>query len=60
MLRTCSVLINPGDYLIVEDSLCHHGLTVGPRPGPYEAIETFIEENSDFEIDRAKESFLIT
>jgi cephalosporin hydroxylase len=60
VLRTYSVLIKPGDYFIVEDSICHHGLTVGPEPGPYEAIETFIDENSDFEIDRSRESFLIT
>ena len=60
VLRTYSVLISPGNYLIVEDGICHHGLAVGPSPGPYEAIETFIEENSDFEIDREKESFCIT
>jgi len=59
-LRSYSVLIKPGDYLIVEDSICHHGLSVGPEPGPYEAIETFVNENSDFEIDRSRESFLIT
>lgn len=60
VLRTYSVLIKPGDYFIVEDGICHHGLSVGPKPGPYEAIETFIDENHDFEIDRTKESFLIT
>ena len=60
VLRTYSALIKPGDYFIVEDSICHHGLSVGPEPGPYEAIETFANANSDFEIDREKESFLIT
>lgn len=60
VLRTYSVLTRPGDYFIVEDSICHHGLTVGPDPGPYEAIEAFVNENSDFEIDRSKESFFIT
>jgi cephalosporin hydroxylase len=60
VLRTYSALTSPGNYFIVEDSICHHGLTVGPNPGPYEAIETFIDENPDFEIDRSKESFLIT
>lgn len=60
VLRTYSGLIKPGDYFIVEDSICHHGLTVGPNPGPYEAIEAFINENTGFEIDRSKESFLIT
>ncbi|MFA5374638.1 MAG: CmcI family methyltransferase [Dehalococcoidia bacterium] len=60
VLRLYSTLVKPGDYFIVEDSICHHGLSIGPNPGPYEAIETFINENSDFEIDRSRESFLIT
>ena len=60
VLRSFSELIQPGDYLIVEDGICHHGLDVGPRPGPYEAIETFVRENADFAIDRKRESFLIT
>lgn len=52
--------IKSGDYFIVEDSICHHGLDVGPIPGPYEAIERFIDHHSEFEIDREKESFVIT
>lgn len=60
VLRTYSVLLKPGNYFIVEDSICHHGLSVGPKPGPYEAIEAFLNENRDFEIDRSRESFLIT
>ncbi|MFZ1829987.1 MAG: CmcI family methyltransferase [Candidatus Competibacteraceae bacterium] len=60
ILRTYSALLKPGDYFIVEDSICHHGLSVGPKPGPYEAIEAFTKENADFAIDRSKESFLIT
>ncbi|MEO6727112.1 MAG: CmcI family methyltransferase [Blastocatellia bacterium] len=60
VLRTYSPLVKPGGYFIVEDSICHHGLEVGPQPGPYEAIETFIAENSDFVSDRSQEGFLIT
>lgn len=60
ILRTYSTLLKPDDYFIVEDSICHHGLSVGPNPGPYEAIEAFLKENGDFEIDRSRESFLIT
>lgn len=60
VLRTYSEFIKPNDYFIVEDSICHHGLSLGPNPGPYEAIEKFIEENSYFSIDREQESFLIT
>ncbi len=60
VLRLYSKLIKLGDYFIVEDSICHHGLTIGPEPGPYEAIEVFIKENADFEIDRSRERFLVT
>jgi cephalosporin hydroxylase len=60
VLRIYSALTKPGDYFIVEDSICHHGLSVGPEPGPYEAIERFLKENTDFVTDRRRESFLIT
>ena len=60
VLMTYSSLIKPGEYFIVEDSNCHHGLDIGPSPGPYEAIEAFLEVNPDFESDRSRESFLIT
>lgn len=52
--------IKQGDYFIVEDGICHHGLDAGPIPGPYEAVEQFIQQHSEFEIDREKESFVIT
>ena len=60
VLRLYSQLIKPGDYFIVEDGICHHGLATGPKPGPYEAIEAFVNENADFEIDRSRERFFIT
>lgn len=60
VLRTYADLVKPGDYFIVEDSICHHGLDVGPQPGPYEAVEAFVAEDDRFEIDRDAESFLIT
>lgn len=60
VLRAYSKLIRPGNYFIVEDGICHHGLDIGPNPGPYEAIATFIQENQSFEIDPAREAFLVT
>jgi cephalosporin hydroxylase len=60
VLNTYSSFIKSGDYFIVEDTICYHGLEVGSNPGPYEAVELFISENDSFEIDRNKESFLIT
>lgn len=60
VLRAYSDLLQVGDYFIVEDSICWHGLELGPRPGPFEAIEQFVSENRDFAIDRSREKFLIT
>lgn len=60
VLRTYGPFVKPGGYFVVEDGICHHGLDLGPQPGPYEAIEAFVAENLAFEIDRSKESFLIT
>ncbi len=60
VLMKYSQLVTVGSYLIVEDSICHHGLNVGPNPGPYEAISDFLENNTSFYSDRKKEPFLIT
>jgi len=60
VMRLYSGLVKPGGYLIVEDGICRHGLDLGPEPGPYEAVEAFIAENPEFEIDRDRERFLIT
>jgi len=53
-------LVSVGNYFIVEDGICHHGLDVGPKPGPYEAVETFLRTNKNFIVDRNKENFGIT
>jgi cephalosporin hydroxylase len=60
VLNTYAPLIPLGGYFIVEDGICYHGLDIGPKPGPYEAIETFVSKNKNFEIDIAKESFILT
>ena len=60
VLRTYHELIQPGGYFIVEDGICHHGLEVGPSPGPYESVEAFLAERDDFEADRAREAFFLT
>jgi len=60
VLRKYSQLTKSGQYFIVEDSICHHGLMVGPSPGPFEAVETFVNENNDFVVDRSMENFFIT
>jgi cephalosporin hydroxylase len=58
--RAYGELVTPGSYLIVEDTICHHGLDEGPRPGPYEAVGRFLEEDDRFVADRTRESFGLT
>jgi cephalosporin hydroxylase len=60
VLEGYSELVGVGNYFIVEDGICHHGLDVGPQPGPYEAVDAFVRKNRNFVIDRNKESFGIT
>lgn len=60
VLRKYSEVVSVGSYLIVEDTICYHGLEEGPRPGPYEAVETFLRENKNFEADRNREPYLVT
>jgi cephalosporin hydroxylase len=60
VLRTYAPLVTPGSWFIVEDGICHHGLEVGPAPGPYEAVESFLAENDAFVLDRTKEGFFLT
>jgi cephalosporin hydroxylase len=60
VLRTFGPLVKPGGYFVVEDGICHHGLDVGPQPGPFEAIEAFVAESAAFEVDRGREDFVIT
>ena len=57
-LREYAPLVSDGCYLIVEDTgaeqIPDHG------PGPDEAIEAFLKENDDFEVDPVCEKFLLT
>ena len=60
VLKTYGGLVQPGDYIVIEDTICHHGLDEGPSPCGYEACEEFAATHSEFEIDRSKEDFGIT
>src|SRR5437667_177667 len=46
--------------VIVEDGILNHGLDWDQHAGPYEAVESFVSNNSSFVIDRGREAFLIT
>ncbi len=56
-----SPLVHTGDYLIVEDTNLN-GHPVWPHfgPGPWEAVDRFLSESDEFEIDRRCDRFLLT
>lgn len=60
-LQIYSQLITPGSYLIVEDTNLNGNPVVSNfGPGPKEAVEEFLKENSQFEVDKRREKFMIT
>ncbi len=52
-------MVPVGCYVIVEDSNIGQ-IRKDLMPGPLQAVETFLAGNREFEIDRAREKFLIT
>jgi cephalosporin hydroxylase len=60
-MRAYHSLVTPESYMIVEDGNIN-GHPVFPTfgPGPTEAIEQFLRENNDFEVNRNCEKFLLT
>jgi cephalosporin hydroxylase len=54
-------VVTPGSYLVVEDSNIN-GHPVLPEfgPGPMEAIDEFLPQHPEFEIDEHCERFLVT
>ena len=58
-LEAYAPLVPVGCYLIVEDSNIGQ-IRPDLMPGPLQAIETFLADRSDFEIDREREKFLVT
>jgi cephalosporin hydroxylase len=60
-LRAYAPLVTPGCYLIVEDtSVNGHPVLPEHGPGPAEAVEAFLAEDERFQVDRERETFLLT
>jgi cephalosporin hydroxylase len=54
-------LVTPGSYMVVEDTNINgHPTHENWGEGPWEAVEVFMEDNKDFEIDLAREKFMVT
>lgn len=60
-LKVYADMVTPGSYLLVEDSNVN-GHPVYPEhgPGPYEAIDRFMQEDNRFVIDKSKEKFYVS
>jgi cephalosporin hydroxylase len=56
-LRNYAPLVAPGSYLIVEDGVRDH---LAGLPGPVEAVNRFLAESPDFEVDETRERFVFT
>jgi cephalosporin hydroxylase len=60
-LRTLGPLVTAGSFLIVEDTnLNGHPVEPNYGPGPMEAVNAFLSERGDFEIDPRWEKFFLS
>jgi len=48
ILHLYGSLVTVGSYLICEDTICNHGLDIGPMPGPCEAVAEYLKTHPEF------------
>ena len=60
-LLAYSPLVQPGDYLIIEDTNVNgHPTFQAYGPGPMEALDRFLAETDEFQVDEGCNRFLMT
>jgi cephalosporin hydroxylase len=60
-MRAYAPMVTPGSYLIVEDgNLNDHPVMKASGPGPFEAIQQFLSEQNEFEVDKSRERLMFT
>ena len=60
-LRAYAPMVPQGSYIVVQDTAMNgHPTAPDYGPGPYEAVEAFLAETSDFVPDRSRERLMMT